>query len=136
MTIPGDGLLGGGIGGAASLVGERSFLSGGSGSGCGSSSTGGGAVVLGEDSTMKDRHHIIQTDIVLRLEQLYYEFEVFINTSGGIPFLISRGIDGRSVASATSFSGERDTAAVGVTTGEAPGAEAAMEMVLLGRSNT
>ena len=38
--------------------------------------------------------------------------------------------------SATSFSGERDAAAVGVAIGEAPGADAAMEIVLLGRSNT
>ena len=55
---------------------------------------------------------------------------------GRISSLISRGADGKAVASTTSFSGERDADAVGVATGEASGADAAMEMVLLGRSNT
>ena len=50
--------------------------------------------------------------------------------------LISRAADGTAVASTISFSGERDADAVGVATGEASGADAAMEMVLLGRSNT
>ena len=78
-----------------------------------------------------------------QIAQAYYDIESEFESKigqffgkGRISSLISRGREGRAVASTTSFSGERDADAVGVATGEASGADAAMEMVLLGRSNT